>query len=133
MTDLRAAIEALAEEWERRADEGASAPRHKRPEWIPALRSRAADLRKALAAPAPDTDALAERVTVLGQVVEVPESEHYANGWEAGVRQAVDWLRGGYEYGTGPQWREDGCEWILGCLAATNTPAHIARTTGGDR
>ena len=85
-----------------------------------------------LAAPAPDTDALAERVTVLGQVVEVPESEHYANGWEAGVRQAFEWLQGGYEYGTGPQWREDGCEWILGCLAATSTPTQPAEPTQSD-
>jgi hypothetical protein len=32
--------------------------------------------------------------------------------WEEGVRQAIEWLRAGYEYGTGPDWREDGCEWI---------------------
>jgi len=32
--------------------------------------------------------------------------------FNAGVRQAVAWLRADYPYGTGPDWREDGCEWI---------------------
>lgn len=36
---------------------------------------------------------------------------------EDGIRQAVEWLRADYEYGTGPEWREHGCEWILDRLA----------------
>lgn len=31
---------------------------------------------------------------------------------EEGVRQAIEWLRAGYEYGAGPEWRERGAEWI---------------------
>jgi hypothetical protein len=37
--------------------------------------------------------------------------------FEAGVRQAITWLRADYPYGDGPQWREDGCEWIADRLA----------------
>ena len=33
-------------------------------------------------------------------------------GFERGVAQAIAWLRAGYEYGTGPDWRENGAEWI---------------------
>src|SRR5205085_9556077 len=28
-----------------------------------------------------------------------------ATAWEAGVRQAITWLRADYPYGTGPDWR----------------------------
>ena len=60
MSDLRAAIEALADEWEaasERANPGPAA-------WV-VVDSILADLRAILAAPAPDTDALAERVQIL--------------------------------------------------------------------
>lgn len=39
------------------------------------------------------------------------------DAFEAGVRQAVTWLRADYEYGAGPDWREQGCEWIAERLA----------------
>jgi hypothetical protein len=35
-----------------------------------------------------------------------------ARAQDDGVRQAIEWLRAGYEYGTGPDWRERGAEWI---------------------
>jgi hypothetical protein len=37
--------------------------------------------------------------------------------FEAGIRQAVEWLRADYPYGTGPEWRENGAEWIEDRLA----------------
>lgn len=54
-----------------------------------------------------------------------------AEAWDEGVRQAVEWLRADYEYGTGPQWREDGCEWITDCL--TEHRIANADTIGGDQ
>ena len=63
MSDLRTAIEALADEWERNRDSIADE------NWMPGVADQKrsqydrsiADLRAILAAPAPDTDALAER------------------------------------------------------------------------
>ena len=40
--------------------------------------------------------------------------------WDEGVQQAMTWLRADYEYGTGPDWREDGAEWIADRLAEHN-------------
>ena len=44
-------------------------------------------------------------------------AENDAPGFEAGVRQAIEWLRADYAYGEGPDWREHGCEWIADRLA----------------
>jgi hypothetical protein len=45
-----------------------------------------------------------------------------AAAWEAGVRQAITWLRADYPYGTGPDWRENGCDWIANRLSEQDTP-----------
>jgi hypothetical protein len=50
--------------------------------------------------------------------------------WEAGVRQAIAWLRADYEYGTGPQWREDGAEWIEDRLADRRRARHTGQEVG---
>ncbi len=34
-----------------------------------------------------------------------------------GAARAVEYLRAGYPYGTGPDWREQGAEWIQNCFA----------------
>lgn len=53
--------------------------------------------------------------------------------WEGGVRQAMAWLRADYEYGTGPEWRENGAEWIADRLAehTADLRAVVDRAKGG--
>ena len=66
--------------------------------------------------PAPDFD---ERENLVALLEEADErlAQAEATAWEAGVRQAITWLRADYPYGTGPDWRENGCDWIANRLA----------------
>jgi hypothetical protein len=54
-----------------------------------------------------DLDATVERI--------IADREHAAR--DEGVRQAIAWLQADYPYGTGPEWREQGVEWIADRLA----------------
>lgn len=60
----------------------------------------------------------ADRVLASGVVVLAGDvAARVREAQEAGVRQAMTWLRADYPYGDGPNWRESGAEWIAQCLA----------------
>ena len=49
---------------------------------------------------------MSERLTVENDAI-----------WEAGVRQAIEWLQAGYPYGDMPEWRQSGVDWIADRLS----------------
>lgn len=63
--------------------------------------------------------------------VPITSAPFYDVGFEAGVRQAIEWLRADYPYGEGPEWREHGCEWIADRLAEHTSTRPGKRTTDG--
>jgi hypothetical protein len=69
---------------------------------------------------------------VVEGIVERATADAEARGRDAGIRQAIQWLQADYEYGTGPDWRERGCEWIADRAAEERIAALDAPTTDAD-
>ena len=61
-------------------------------------------------------------IRLYREMLRAHDAQVEAAAWEAGVRQAITWLRADYPYGTGPDWRENGCDWIANRLAEQDTP-----------
>lgn len=83
--------------------------------------------------PSPSEEALA--YAHLEELQARTLNAHLTHAWDAGreqgIRDAVRWLRADYEYGTGPDWREHGAQWIEDRVAEERVLRATAKVAGG--